>query len=144
MKLESVDKAITIQSSNVHLGDRLPTYARESILRVASKYFGRLNAASAHFSKEGITYRCSVNMQMGGLPLKSAEAKDKDIYLAFNAALAKVGKQLRRTKREVREDKPERVDKDAVLRERISPTVEADESRISNNPTEQDEQDFTG
>jgi ribosomal subunit interface protein len=144
MKLESVDKAITIQSSNVHLGDRLPTHARESILRVASKYFGRLNAASAHFSKEGITYRCSVNMQMGGLPMKSAEAKDKDIYLAFNAALAKVGKQLRRTKREVREDKPERVDKDAVLRERISPTAEADESRISNNPTEQDEQDFTG
>ena len=55
-----------------------------------------------------------------------------------------MGKQLRRTKREVREDKPERVDKDAVLRERISPTAEADESRISNNPTEQDEQDFTG
>ena len=144
MKLESVDKAITIQSSNVHLGDRLPGYAREAILRVASKYFGRLNAASAHFSKEGITYRCSVNMQMGGLPMKSAEAKDKDIYLAFNAALAKVGKQLRRSKREVREDKPERLDKDALLRERISPTAEADESRVSNNLTVQDEHDLTG
>ena len=89
MKLESVDKAITVQSSNVHLGDRLPEHARESILRVASKYFGRLNTASVHFSQEGITYRCSVNMQMGGLPMKSAEAKDKDIYLAFNAALAR-------------------------------------------------------
>src|SRR3712207_9471601 len=124
MKLESVDKAITVQSSNVHLGDRLPTYVRESILRVASKYFGRLNTASAHFSKEGITYRCSVNMQMGGLPMKSAEARDKDIYLAFNAALEKVGKQLRRTKRELREDKAERVDKDVVLREQaIRPPV---------------------
>lgn len=121
MKLESVDKAIAVQSANVHLGDRLPDYARECILRVASKYFGRLNAASAHFSKEGITYRCSVNVQMGGLPMKSAEAKDKDIYVAFNAALAKVAKQLRRTKRELREDKAERVDKDAVLRERIAP-----------------------
>jgi ribosomal subunit interface protein len=128
MKLEGVDKAITVQSSNVHLGDRLPTYARESILRVASKYFGRLNTASAHFSREGISYRCSVTMQMGGLPMKSAEAKDKDIYLAFNAALAKVGKQLRRTKRELRDDKPERTDKDVVLRERISPTAEAEES----------------
>jgi ribosomal subunit interface protein len=128
MRLESVDKAITVQSSNVHLGDRLPTYARESILRVASKYFGRLNTASAHFSKEGISYRCSVTMQMGGLPMKSAEAKDKDIYLAFNAALAKVGKQLRRTKRELREDKPARTDKDVVLRERISPASEAEES----------------
>jgi ribosomal subunit interface protein len=120
MKLESVDKAITIQSSNVHLGDGLPGYARENILRVASKYFGPLNTASAHFSKDGITYRCSVNMQMGGLPMKSAEAKDKHIYLAFDAALDKVGKQLRRAKRELREDKAERVDKDAVLRERIN------------------------
>jgi ribosomal subunit interface protein len=124
---DSVDRAITIQSSNIHLGDGLPDYARENILRVASKYFGRLNTASAHFTKEGITYRCSVNMQMGGLPMKSAEGKDKDIYLAFNAALGKVAKQLRRTKRELREDKAERTDKDAVLRERISLTPDADE-----------------
>jgi ribosomal subunit interface protein len=136
MKLESVDKAIMIQSSNVHLGDRLPEHAREGILRVASKYFGRLNTASAHFSKEGISYRCSVNMQMGGLSMKSAEAKDKDIYLAFNAALAKVGKQLRRTKRELREDKAERTDKDVLLRERDSAASEAEETLISGNPSE--------
>jgi ribosomal subunit interface protein len=124
---DSVDRAITIQSSKIHLGDGLPDYARENILRVASKYLGRLNTASAHFTKEGITYRCSVNMQMGGLPMKSAEARDKDIYLAFNAALGKVAKQLRRTKRELREDKGERVDKDAVLRERIGPLPDTDE-----------------
>jgi ribosomal subunit interface protein len=121
MKLETVDKNITVQSSNINLGANLPEHARESILRVASKYFGRLNTASVHFSREGITYRCSVNMQMGALPMKSAEAKEKDIYLAFNAALDKVAKQLRRTKREKREDKGERVDKDAALRDGLSP-----------------------
>jgi ribosomal subunit interface protein len=127
---DGADKAITIQSSNIHLGDGLPDYARENILRVASKYFGRLNTASAHFTKEGITYRCSVNMQMGGLPMRSAEGKNKDIYVAFNAALTKVAKQLRRTKRELREDKGERVDKDAVLRERISTAPDADEDLL--------------
>jgi ribosomal subunit interface protein len=127
---QGAGKAITIQSSNIHLGDGLPDYARENILRVASKYFGRLNIASAHFTKEGITYRCSVNMQMGGLPMKCAEAKDKDIYLAFNAALDKVGKQLRRAKRELREDKAESVDKGAVLRERISPAPDVDEDLL--------------
>ena len=141
MKLESVDQAITIQSSNVHLGDGLPDYARENILRVASKYFGRLNTASAHFSKEGITYRCSVNMQMGGLPMKSAEAKDKDIYLAFNAALDKVGKQLRRAKRELREDKAERTDKDMVLRERINLAEPAAEPPASGGFTDQEDQE---
>ena len=117
MKLQTVDKDITVQSANVDLGSSLPEHARESILRVASKYFGRLNTASVHFNREGITYRCSVNMQMGALPMKSGEARDKDIYVAFNSALNKVAKQLRRTKREVREDKAERVDKDAVLRD---------------------------
>jgi ribosomal subunit interface protein len=117
MALESEDKEITVQSSNVPLGDRLPDYARENIRKVAGKYFGRLNTASVHFTREGITYRCSVNMQMGALSMKSAEAKDKDIYLAFGAALSKVAKQLRRTKRELREDKAERTDKDAVLRD---------------------------
>jgi ribosomal subunit interface protein len=123
---DGVDRAITIQSANIHLGDGLPDYARENILRVASKYFGRLNTASAHFTKEGISYRCSVNMQVGGLRVKSGEAKDKNIYLAFNAALAKVAKQLRRTKRELREDKAERIDKELILRERISTGSETD------------------
>ena len=127
MRLESVDTAITVQSSHIDLGDGLPAYARESIVRVASKYFGRLNTASVHFSREGITYRCSVNMQMGGLPMKTAEAMDKDIYLSFDAALVKVAKQLRRSKRELREDKAERVGKEAVLRERINSASDADE-----------------
>ncbi len=127
MAHQGAGNVITVQSANVHLGDRLPDHARESILRVASKYFGKLNAASTHFTREGITYRCSVNIQMGGLPTKSAEATDKDIYLAFNAALAKVAKQLRRTKRQLREDKAARTDKDIVLRERISALPEADQ-----------------
>lgn len=127
MKLESVDKNITIQSSNIDLGSSLTGHARESILRVASKYFGRLNTASVHFNREGITYRCSVNMQMGALPMKSAEAREKDIYLAFNAALEKIAKQLRRSKREVREDKAERIDKDAALRDGLRPGPERED-----------------
>ena len=117
MAVGTEDKEIIVGSANISLGDRLPDYARESIRKVASKFFGRLNAASVHFTREGITYRCSVNVQMGALPMKSAEARDKDIYVAFGLALNKVAKQLRRTKRELREDKPERVDKDAVLRD---------------------------
>ena len=117
MAPEIEDTDITVGNAKISLGDRLPDYARERIRNVASKFFGRLNAASVHFTREGITYRCSVNMQMGALPVKSAEARNGDIYVAFNLALNKVTKQLRRTKRELREDKSERTDKDAVLRD---------------------------
>jgi len=131
MKLKSVDRTILVQSSNVDLGSVLPEYARKSILQMAGKYFGRLNTAKVHFNREGITYRCTVNVQMGALKMMSGEAKDKDIYAAFRAALEKVAKQLRRAKRELREDKAERIDKEMILREatrlprRPSPRIDA-------------------
>jgi len=117
-----VDRAISVQSSNIDLGAALPTHARQSILRVAGKYFGRLNAAAVHFTREGTTYRCTVNMQMGALRMRSGEAKNPDIYAAFDAALEKVATQLRRTKRAVRDDKPERMNKDTTLPDAASVT----------------------
>ena len=105
MKLESVESPITIGSANIDLGDALRTHAEESILNVAGKYFGRLTMASAHFNREGVDYRCSVNLQMGGLPVVTGEATAKDARLAFDSALGKAAKQLRRKKRELREDK---------------------------------------
>jgi hypothetical protein len=40
MALESEDKEITVQSSNVTLGDRMPEYAREAIRKVAASTSG--------------------------------------------------------------------------------------------------------
>jgi len=116
MVLETTDSLVSVASANVHLGDGLPVHARESIRRVAAKYFGHLSSASVHFGREGNNYRCTVIMQQGGLPMKSGEARSKDIYAAFDVALAKVAKQLRRAKRALREDQPVRTDKDMVLR----------------------------
>ena len=115
------DNSILVQSANVDLGDNFPDYAKTNIRQVASKYFGHLSLASVHVTREGITYRCTVNMQMGALKMMSGEAKDKDLYTAFRSALQKSAKQLRRSKRELREDKAERVDKDVVLREGTAP-----------------------
>lgn len=117
MSLEGAENTILVQSSTVDLGDSFPEFARENIRQVAGKYFGRLSNASVHVSREGIVYRCTVNIQMGALKTMSGEAKNKDVYAAFRQALQKTAKQLRRSKRELREDKAERIDKDMVLRE---------------------------
>jgi ribosomal subunit interface protein len=111
MKLKGVDRTILVQSSNIDLGDALPDYARTSILQMAGKYFGHLSAASVHFTREGVTYRCTINVQMGALKMMSGEAKSTDIYAAFSLALERVAKQLRRAKRELREAKAKRPDK---------------------------------
>jgi ribosomal subunit interface protein len=117
MKLQSVDTPISVRSSNVELGEALTEHARQGILRSASKYFGRLNRASVHFSRDGIGYRCSAQVQMGGLKTASGEGQHKDIYRAYDQALDRVSKQLRRAKRELRDDKPEGLSKATLLRE---------------------------
>ena len=93
-----------------------------------------VNPASVHVTREGITYRCTVNMQMGALKTMTGEAKDKDLYTAFRAALQKTAKQLRRMKRELREDKGERTDKDRLLREGArSPGRDRDDAGLPMN-----------
>jgi ribosomal protein S5 len=47
-------------------------------------------------------------MQMGSLNLVTGEGKGKDVPLAFRTALGKAAKQLRRAKRLLREDRPNR------------------------------------
>jgi ribosomal subunit interface protein len=116
MPHQTTNDIVSVESANVHLGDGLPVHARESIRRVADKYFGHLSTASVYFGREGSDYRSSVTMQMGGLPTKSGEATSQDIYATFDAALAKVAKQLRRAKRALRDNHAVRTDKDMVLR----------------------------
>lgn len=117
MDLETMDRAISVQSSSVDLGDTFRDHVRQGIARAAGKYFGQLNAASVHVGREGPFFRCTVNIQMGALRTMSAEFQHEDCYAAFKNALAKVEKQLRRAKRELREDKATRTDKGMILRD---------------------------
>jgi hypothetical protein len=73
--------------------------------------------------------------------MMSGEAKNKDLYAAFRAALQKTAKQLRRSKRELREDKAERIDKDMLLREGTSPR-RAQRRREDAVPAANDEGDY--
>ncbi|HEX2554715.1 MAG TPA: ribosome-associated translation inhibitor RaiA [Microvirga sp.] len=121
MKLDITSAPITVQSSTVDLGDVLPEHARSRILQVAQKYFGRLIRADVHVNREGATFRCSVTIQMGGTKPAIGEAMDEDCYRAFDLALGRAAKQLRRKKRAMREDKATRVDKDMLLRQALGP-----------------------
>jgi ribosomal subunit interface protein len=105
------DENITVGSAHVDLGESFREQARNRIQAVARKYLGDLTTASVHVAREGTDFRCSVNMQMAGLNMTSAEALAQDVPLAFRSALSKVEKQLRRTKRLLREDRPHQPDR---------------------------------
>jgi ribosomal subunit interface protein len=107
---------IAVQSSTVDLGQALPEYARTRVGQVAGKYLGDLSGAAVYFSRDGASYRCTVNMQMGSLRIVTGEAVGPDCHRAFDGALEKAAKQLRRLKRALRDDKPFKPGKDALLR----------------------------
>jgi ribosomal subunit interface protein len=124
MDLQRVDKAIAVQSSSIDLGDTFRELAKQSILRTVIKYFGQLNTASVHVSREGSMFRCTVNIHMSALKMMSAEFQHDDCYLAFKKALEKVESQLRRAKQELRENKASRLDKEILLRDGLrSPSM---------------------
>jgi ribosomal subunit interface protein len=110
MSFETGRPVITVESANFDLGAVLPVRARKAIMQVAEKYFGRLNAAAVYVSREGSKYRSTVNIQMGGLDLVTAEASHQDCYRAFDLALDKAAKRLWRMKRKLSDDKPVRLE----------------------------------
>jgi ribosomal subunit interface protein len=115
MDLQSISKAIAVQSLNVDLEGSFRELAERSILRTTIKYFGQLNTASVHVNREGPLLRCTVNIQLAALKMMSAEFQHEDCYVAFKSALEKVENQLRQAKRELRENKARRTEKDMLL-----------------------------
>ena len=103
-----IGKNITVGSSNVEIGEALSERARKELVDLASKYFGKLTTAAVHFSREGHLYRCSVNLQPGGVAVISAEAQFKDAHGALDAAIDRVRAQLSKLKSERRDAKRSR------------------------------------
>ena len=101
----SIDKAIKVGSSNVDLGEALTQRARTALSDLAAKFFGRITSGAVHFVRQGVDYRCTVNMQCGGIPMMSGEGHSKDPYAALGLAIGKDEAQLRRTKQALHDDK---------------------------------------
>ena len=101
----AIDKAITVGGSNVEIGEALAERARAALWELASRYFGRITSGSVHFGRDGLDFRCSVQMRCGGVPMMSAEARHRDPHVALAVAVDKLGKQLGRAKRSLRDDK---------------------------------------
>ncbi len=105
MKPCRIDAPIVVQSSSIALGNALRHRACTGIERLASKYFGRLNAATIYFSREGKGYRCTVNVDMGPRRVITGEARGASCHGVLDSALRRAATRLRRLKRSLRDDK---------------------------------------
>ena len=91
---------ISIIGKNMDVGDALRTHASDNLLDIVEKYFTHAIDATVVFARDGGALKAVISVHPGprGLVVQSSAA-GADAYGAFDGALERVSKQLRRYKR---------------------------------------------
>ncbi len=91
---------ISVKGKNLDVGDALKGHVEEHLLRTVTKYFGRALDANVMFTREGRLARADISVHPGprGMVVQGGSESD-DPYAAFDGALERISKQLRRYKR---------------------------------------------
>lgn len=94
---------ITVKGKNLSVGDALRGHVQTSLEPAIAKYFDRALAATVMFSREAHLNRAEIAVHVGrGMIMQSKSAAD-EIYTAFDGAMDRMVKQLRRYKRRLRD-----------------------------------------
>jgi ribosomal subunit interface protein len=90
---------IQISGKHIEIGETLPKRVREKLESAVDKHFDGGAESHVVFSREGSEFRadCTTHLD-SGMTIKS-EGHAADAYKAFDQALAKLEKQVRRYKR---------------------------------------------
>lgn len=112
----AVTSSVIVSGHQVDVGEALRNHAVAQLQALAHKYFGRAEEVTCTFSRTGSGgFGCAIRVHSGHGRHFDGEAEHAAAPGAFTLALEHVAKQLRRRKREVREDKPVNPTRDGVL-----------------------------
>ncbi|WP_250311861.1 ribosome hibernation-promoting factor, HPF/YfiA family [Rickettsia endosymbiont of Oedothorax gibbosus] len=96
---------VSVSGQHISIGNSLQDYVKSRTTQVAAKYFSTIINANVHFSKQGFQLVCDIVVNDGTgrhIILKGNAASD-DIYSAFDAALSRIEKQLRKYKSKLKD-----------------------------------------
>lgn len=94
---------ISVSGKGVEVGEALATHIEKQIEDHVSKYLDRVSNMQAVVSREAHLFRVDIAGNLGthaGLMIKG-RGQSEDVYAAFDEALERVTKQLRRYKRKI-------------------------------------------
>jgi len=89
---------ITVKGKHVDIGDALRGHAEDQLSGAVSKYFENAMNASIVFSKEGHGFRADISVHASRGIVMQGSGNGNDAYVALDAALERISKQLRRYK----------------------------------------------
>ncbi|WP_420857769.1 ribosome hibernation-promoting factor, HPF/YfiA family [Marivivens marinus] len=97
-----------ISGKQIDIGEALQTHVQDELGATVEKYAGRPTEASVVFSKSGSELNCEAIVHLSTGLTCQAKGSAHEIYAAFDSALEKMDKQLRRYKRRLKDHHKER------------------------------------
>lgn len=96
---------VTVTGKQMDVGDALRGYVRSNLAEAVGKYFDRAIEAAVVFSPvaKGRQIRADVSVHVGRDILLQGHAETAEAYTAFDAALERIAKRMRRYKRRLRD-----------------------------------------
>ena len=94
---------LTVTGKQVDVGDALRRHVEATLESLLGKYFRTAIEAHAVFAREAHLIQAEVSLHIGRGIVANSSAAAPDHYLAFDAAAERLGKQLRRYKRRLRD-----------------------------------------
>ena len=94
---------IAVKGKHVDVGDALRGHAENELNNAVTKYFEKAINASVIFSKEGHGFRTDSSVHAGRGMVMQGGGNGADAYIAFDGALGRIAKQLRRYKSRIRD-----------------------------------------
>jgi ribosome-associated translation inhibitor RaiA len=119
MSHDVADDRINVRGANLDLGD-LPMRARREIACATLKYFNALDGAAVYIARERRQFRATIHVAAAGGGTVSGEGSGFSAHEAFDVALRKIAKQLRRRKRALDDQKPNSADSKRMAPEAVA------------------------
>ena len=96
---------VSVSGQHLSIGLSLQEYVKERMGGSIKKYFDHAPSATVHFNKQNHHFSCDIVVNDGTgrhIVIKSNASSD-DVYFAFDAALSKIEKQLRKYKSKLKD-----------------------------------------
>ena len=94
---------LTVTGKQVDVGEALRQHVQAALESLLGKYFGTAIEAHAVFAREAHLIRAELALHIGRGIVVNSRAEAADHYAAFDIAAERLGKQLRRYKRRLRD-----------------------------------------
>lgn len=94
---------ISVKGKQVDVGDALRHHAESRLVDTVAKYFDSALDSNVVFSRDGNNFRADISVHAGRGMLMQGRSSANDAYAAFDGALERIAKRLRRYKKRIRD-----------------------------------------